>query len=265
MSTPGDDKKPLMFIQLARKSVQIHTGIVNTLFGICVFAIAITTFASNSSSTASCLAPSPPSDPACNPTKMRGYISMCERWLACFIVLSLISINVVRILVESAHEAHQWVAKEEEAKYKAAKDAYELARRKLEKFNGPLSHRNREARDPAAEQPHLGAAALNAAQEEHDRLFTDEKLAKREMKRLVQKQGMERIEGWPLVVIRGLFFFSVLCSQISCGFATAGFYYSRQIESRCALGPLDILAFVLIGIVSLPYHLFLFWVSLRGN
>ncbi|XBI41947.1 hypothetical protein VPH35_126346 [Triticum aestivum] len=238
MSTPGDDKKPLMFIPLARKSVEIHTGIVNTLFGICVFAIAITTFTSNSSSTASCL--------------MRGYISMCERWLACFIVLSLISINVVRIL-------------EEEAKYKAAKDAYELARRKLANFNGPLSHLNRQARDPAAEQPHLRAAALNAAQEEHDRLFTDEKLAKREMERLVQKQGMERIEGWPLVVIRGLFFFSVLCSQISCGFATAGFYYSKQIESRCALGPLDIFAFVLIGVVSLPYHLFLFWVSLRGN
>ncbi|XP_044422179.1 uncharacterized protein [Triticum aestivum] len=77
--------------------------------------------------------------------------------------------------------AHQWVAKEEEAKYKAAKDAYELARRKLANFNGPLSHLNRQARDPAAEQPHLRAAALNAAQEEHDRLFTDEKLAKREM------------------------------------------------------------------------------------
>ncbi|KAM3215066.1 hypothetical protein ACQJBY_067180 [Aegilops geniculata] len=265
MSTPNNNKKPLMFIQLARKSVEIHTGLMNNMFGIFVFAMAITTFTSNSSSTASSPAPSPPSVPGCDRDKMRGQIIMCERWLACFIVLSMISINLVRILIESAHEAHQWVAKEEEAAYNAARDAYTQACSNLDKYKSTLAYHHTNARDPAAEELQLRTAALKASQDKEDALVKTKKRAERERDRLVPKQGLERIEGWRLTVIRGLFFFAVLWSQISCGFAAATFYYSRHIESHCANGPLEILPFVLIGVVSLPYHIFLLLISLVGN
>ncbi|EMS58123.1 hypothetical protein TRIUR3_13504 [Triticum urartu] len=252
-----------------RKGSEFFCGFVTATFGVFALVLAISsTFNTGSSSTASTCSsappPPPPTSDGCDPDALRSLISIFVRCLASAQFCSLVLIFFVRGVVERAHAAHERVAKDEDAAYKAASDAHQEACRKLARLRRTLEHRNKEVRKRPDDEACW--TALTAAQDEEEVLMAVVERAKQDADSKKPKEGMERITGRLGKAVRISFFLSVCFSQLAGVCAGFAFYYSLQIQEHCVFGGvLEVLAFTFALGFSLPFHGFFGWIAISQN
>lgn len=249
-----------------RKGSEFFCGFVSTTFGVYALVLAISTFNTSSSSTASTCSSAPPPAPSdgCDPDALRDLIAILVRCLASAQTCSLLLIYFARAIVEGAHAAHERVAKDEDAAYKAACDTLAAASEELLKLRRRLDDCSEKVRERLDDEARW--AALATEQQDEKTLMAEVERARQDVDRKKPKEGMERITGWWGKAVRISFFLSVFFSQVGGVIAGFAFYYSLQIQENCKFGGfLEVLAFALALGFSLLFHGFFGWISISQN
>ncbi|XBI41942.1 hypothetical protein VPH35_126341 [Triticum aestivum] len=191
-------------------------------------------------------------------------MAILKRCLASAETCSLLLIFFVRAVVERAHAAHERVAKDEDAAYKAACDALAAASKQLGELGLRVDDCSQKVRQRLDDDDLW--AALATEQQEEERLMAEVERARQDVDRKKPKEGMERIIGWWAKAVRVSFFLSVLFSQLGGVIAGFALNYWLQIQEKCKFGGfLEIIPLALALGFWLLFHGFFGWISISQN
>ncbi|KAF7111656.1 hypothetical protein CFC21_111638 [Triticum aestivum] len=250
------------FRHIFLKAAEAFCWLIGTVSGMFLLVLALTLFASTSST---------PSSPSCAPTAsstcdeddLHRLIATCVRYVVCAMVITALLMVFVRKVADGAAKDHERVAASEDAAYKAAYDAAEVA------TVGRAERAVKDLNDPRRVNLALGVLeadqVLAKARKELDERVQEYRCATDKVERFVPKEGIARLPKWWRIAARLAFFSAVCAHYIGSGYAGFAFYYFLEIQTKCTTSFLTIFLFVLAGVVSTTIHGLLLWVSLTQN
>ncbi|VAI93462.1 unnamed protein product [Triticum turgidum subsp. durum] len=257
------------FRNIFLKAAEAFCWLIGTVSGMFLLVLALTLFASTSSTH-----PSPSSAPTASSTSYHGTCDEDELhrlmathvgYVVCAMAIAMLLMVFVRKVADGAAKDHERVAASEDAAYKAAYDAAEVAKEAI----GRAEKEVKELNDPRRVNLALGVLegdqALADARKKLDACVQEYRRATDKVERLKPKEGIARLNKRWRIAARSAFSLAICAHYIGLGCVGFAFYYSLEIETKCMTSFLTILLFVLTGVVSTTIHGLLLWVSLTQN
>ncbi|KAM3215068.1 hypothetical protein ACQJBY_067184 [Aegilops geniculata] len=275
------------FRHIFLKAAEAFCWLIGTVSGMFLLVLALTLFASPSSTDSSPSCAPTASSTSCNEHELHRLIATDVRYVVCAMVITALLMVFVRKVADGAAKDHERVAASEDAAYKAAYDAAEVAtvavkeaRKTVDDLNG-VDRRNLAAgvvegappprRDEGSPPPRRDEGSppppptLAQARNTLDKLVQKWRLAVDRAERLKPKEGIARLNRPWRIAARSAFSLAICAHYIGSGCAGFAFYYSLEIQTKCTTSFLTIFLFVLTGVVSTIIHGLLLWVSFTQN